>query len=145
MEKCLPTRSELHGTKCVRPSKDHSFIQEALFETCLVPIVTSGFLLFCDFASLYDTHVLVPHLAKMYVKCYTYNFSWMAYEDPFWKEQTTVLITHARAMLVALFHYKMHAVDVMRFLRGTYTGEHRDIDATVEILVYLDIDPWLIS
>ena len=39
----------------------------------------------------------------------------------------------------------MHAADVMRFLGGTYTEEHRDIDAIVEILNSHDIDPWLIS
>ena len=81
----------------------------------------------------------------MYVKCYTYDFSRMAYEDPFWKAQTTVPIIHARAMLAALFHYKIHAADVMRFLGGTYMGEHRDIDAIVIELNKYGIDPWLIS
>ena len=69
----------------------------------------------------------------------------MAYEDPFWKEQTTVPIIHAGAILAALFHYKMHAADLMCFLGGTYTGEHRDIDAIVVELNLYDIDPRLIS
>ena len=39
----------------------------------------------------------------------------------------------------------MFAADVMRFLGGTYTGEHRDVAATVELLTNLDVDPWLIA
>ena len=48
-------------------------------------------------------------------------------------------------MLAALFHYNMHAADIMRFLGGTYTGEHSGIDAIVVNLNSHDIDPWLIS
>ncbi|KAL7545571.1 hypothetical protein ACHAWF_008925, partial [Thalassiosira exigua] len=49
------------------------------------------------------------------------------------------------AMLAAPFHYQMHASDVMRFLGGTFTGEHRDITSIVETLTSHDIDPWLIA
>ena len=105
----------------------------------------SGCLAYYDFASLCSTHPLVLHLVKMIVKCHDYNFTWVAYEDPFWKKQLTVPRDHAYAMLAALFHYRMHAPDLMRFLGGTYTGEHRDITATVECLVSHDINPWLIT
>ena len=81
----------------------------------------------------------------MFVKCHTYNFTWIAYEDPLWREQTTVPQEHAMAMMAALFHYKMHAADIMRFLGATYTGEHRDIPAITEVLISHDIDPWLIA
>ena len=52
---------------------------------------------------------------------------------------------HARAILAVLFYYKIHAADVMRFLGGTYMGEHRDVDAIVIKLNLHDIDYWLIS
>jgi len=48
-------------------------------------------------------------------------------------------------MLAALFHYRMHAPDVMRFLGGTYTGKHRDINDIVATLTTHNIDPWLIT
>lgn len=79
------------------------------------------------------------------IKCYSYDFTWIAEEDAEWKKQTTVPQNHAMATLAALFHYRMHAPDVMRFLGGTYTGEYRDIDAIVEKLTSHDIDPWLIA
>jgi len=39
----------------------------------------------------------------------------------------------------------MHAADVLRFLGGTYAGEHRDIDSAVEQLTQHGIDPWLVT
>ena len=142
----LPTRSSLHSRKRFgHPSKDHSNTQEAAFETCLFPILTSGFLDFYSFCSLCSTHILVIHLITMIIKCHSYDFTWIAYEDPFWKRQTTVPQSHAFAMLAALFHYRMHSPDVMRFLGGTYTGEHRDITSIVQVLTSHNIDPWLIT
>ena len=55
-------------------------------------------------------------MIKMFFKCNLYDFTWIAYENPLWKEQTTVPQEHAMAMMAALFHYKMHAADIMRFL-----------------------------
>ncbi|KAL7523679.1 hypothetical protein ACHAXR_000284, partial [Thalassiosira sp. AJA248-18] len=60
----------------------------------------------------------------MIVQLARYDFTWIAYEDPDWKHQTTVPQSHARAFLAALFHYGMHAPDVMRYVGGTYTGEY---------------------
>ena len=48
-------------------------------------------------------------------------------------------------MMAALFHYKMHAADIMRFLGGIYTREHRAIPAITEVLIPHNIDPWLIA
>ncbi|EJK56083.1 hypothetical protein THAOC_24095, partial [Thalassiosira oceanica] len=56
--------------------------------------------------------------------CRDYDFTWLASEDPHWKAQNTIPTSHVRAMLSALFFYKMNAPDVMRFLGGTYTGEY---------------------
>ena len=142
----LPTRSELHREgRFGRPSKNHSFTQEGCFETCLFPLLTSGYLNFYDFMCLCGTHILIPHMVKMIIKCHTYDFTWITYEDPFWKQQTIVPQSHAMAMLAALFFYRMHAPDVMRLLGGSYTGEHRDISTIVACLTSHDIDPWLIT
>ena len=81
----------------------------------------------------------------MIIKCSSYEFTWLAYEDADWKQQTTVPQDHALATLAALFHYCMHAPDVLRFLGGTYTGEHRNINTIVETLTSHNIDPWLIT
>ncbi|KAL7523340.1 hypothetical protein ACHAXR_000806, partial [Thalassiosira sp. AJA248-18] len=145
-KKHLPSRSSLHDRKRFgRPSRYHSVTQEACFETCLFPILMSGYLGFCEFSALCNTHSVIPHLVKMMVKLQNHDFRWLAYDDPHWKAQQTVPQSHAMAILAALFHYRMHAADVMRYLGGTYTGEHRDIDGAVACLVDHNIDPCLIA
>ena len=81
----------------------------------------------------------------MITKCHTYDFTWIAYEDQFGAQQSVVPRSHTYAMLSVLFHYLMHAADLMRFFGGTYAGEHRDINEIVRCLTSHDIDPWLIT
>jgi hypothetical protein len=126
------------------PSKVHSNTQTSCFDTCIYPILMSGYLDLYMFSTVCHIHVLFEHLTRMIIRCTSYNFTWISYEDPFWKQQTDVPQSHAVVMLVALFHYRMHAPDVMQFLGGTYIGEHRDINSIVAILSHHDIDPWLI-
>ena len=56
----------------------------------MITVMTSGFLSYYDFATICDTHVLVLHMIKMFVKCHTYDFTWIVYQDPLWRKQTTV-------------------------------------------------------
>ncbi|KAL7524346.1 hypothetical protein ACHAWF_000910 [Thalassiosira exigua] len=37
-------------------------------------------------------------------------------------------------MLAALFHYRIHTADAMRFLGNTYTGEYRNINGVIETI-----------
>ena len=48
-------------------------------------------------------------------------------------------------MMAALYHYRMHSADVMRWLGGTYTGAYRLTQNTVEMLQQHNIDPLLIA
>ena len=142
----LPSRSQLHNRhRFGCPSRAHSFTVEASFDSCMFTILLSGYLGKNEFTKLCNITPLIAHLARMIVRYHDYDFTWIAHEDPDWKKQSTVPQSHARAMLAAMFHFQMHAPDVMRFLGGTYTGEYRDIDATVQILTSYDIDPWLIA
>ena len=105
-KQALPTRLALHNrARFGSPSKNHSFTQEGCFETCIFPILVSGYLDFYDFSCLCSTHGLIPHLVSMIIRCHPYDFTWIAYEDPFWKQQTTVPQSHACIMLAALFHF----------------------------------------
>ena len=109
------------------------------------PVLTSGCLDYYNFISLCDTSPVVHHLVKSIARLWSYDFTCIAYEDANWVQQKDNPQSHARAMLAALHHYNMHSPDVLHFLGGTYTGEHRDIEAVVEQLTKLDIDPWLIA
>jgi hypothetical protein len=100
---------------------------------------------FIEFASLCSITPLIPHLGRLAVALDSYDFTWLKEEDPDWKCQTTVPQSHAKATLAAMLHYGMHAPDVMRYLGGTYTGEHRNVDETVATLTEHGVDPWLIA
>ena len=143
--KSLPTRAALHGGRMGKPDGRHSFCQQACFETCLFPLLTSGYLDFTGFAATTAVHPLLLHMARMVVGLHDYDFTWLPAEDPNWKSQQTIPTAHVRATTAALFHYRMHAPDVVRWLGGTYTGEYRFDQDIVPTLHRLGIDPLLIA
>jgi hypothetical protein len=106
-------------------------------------ILTLTALPFIQFASLCSIMPLIQHLSRLAVALHAYDFTWLKEEDPDWKFKITVPPDHATT-LVPLFHHSMHASDIMRYLGGTYTGEHRGVEKTVATLTEHDLDPWLI-
>ena len=73
----------------------------------------------------------------MITKCHNYDFTWISYEDPYWKDQQDVPQLHAMAMMAALFHYRMHAPDLMRFLGGTDRSPYRDFQCLFLSVIWL--------
>ena len=117
--KALPTRAELHKGPFGKPSPNHLFVQAATLDTCMYHVLASGILPYEYFVNLCKVTPTITHLAKQIVQLKNYDFTWIRDEDPYWKKQLTVPQSHARAMMAAMFHYGMHASDVMRFLGGT--------------------------
>ena len=71
----LPTLSNLHKGNLGRPSKNHSFTQEASFETVLFQVMKIGsqYMTKSDKMNLCSLHPLIGHLSKMideYAKIY---------------------------------------------------------------------------
>ncbi len=87
----------------------------------------------------------IPHKVKMIIKICNYDFTWIRDKDPNWKDQTTIPISHALAILTALFHYLMISSNLIWFLGGTYLGEFCDIDRIIDQLTAFDINPWIIA
>jgi hypothetical protein len=56
------------------PNSNHSFLQEASFETCLLPLLQVGFFYIANILSIPDTHPLAIQLAASYVALQTYAF-----------------------------------------------------------------------
>ena len=84
------TCMQLHNKQFHRRSTNYSFTQKTYFETYIILILVSGYLGFYDFARLCNTHALIPHRAMVITKCHTYDFTGIAHEDPFWKQQSVV-------------------------------------------------------
>ena len=141
----LPSKSALRLTAFGRSDTDHSFTQEASFETCLLPLLKSGYLSAPDTYSLLDTHPLVSHLATSYVSLRSLDFRGLRDYNPDWATQTHIPPLKQYAMLACLFHYDLDTSLLMRFLGNNYTGAHREISAIVSVLRVHKIDPILID
>ncbi len=141
----LPSKSALRLTAFGRSDPDHSFTQEASFETCLLPLLKSGYLSAPDTYSLLDTHPLVSHLATSYVSLRSLDFRGLRDYNPDWATQTHIPPLKQYAMLACLFHYDLDTSLLMRFLGNNYTGAHREISAIVSVLRVHKIDPILID
>ena len=110
----------------------------------MITILTSGYQLYYEFTTLYETYVLVPHMTKCSSSSIPMTSCGL---------RTKTLLeganhgptNHARTMLSALFHYKMHAANIMCFLGQTYIGERWDIPVVTEILISQEINPWPIT
>ena len=89
----LPSRTTLLRTAFGRPDSNHSFTQEASFETCLLPLLQSGFVDVTTTIALLATHPLVLHLAISYISLRQYNFRWIRSPDPTWATQTCIPAT----------------------------------------------------
>ena len=99
-----------------KPDQNHSFTQEAAFETAIVFILKNKYLKGNDLNHLLKTHPLIDHMNAMITKCASNDFSWLHTPDPAWAEQKTIPPEKALACLACLFHYNLNASMVMRYL-----------------------------
>jgi hypothetical protein len=141
----LPSKSKLLRGPFGRPDINHSFNQEACFETALLPILKSGFLSPIDTISVLETHPFFSHLAASSVGYSTYDFRWIQGYNLDWEKQTDINPERVIALTAALFHYDLDHGMLMRYLGKNFTGEHRDVPAIVRTLKEYKIDQSLID
>lgn len=127
-----PTPTELRTTGFGQTSINHSFNQEASFETTLLCIVKSGFLDEESKKELGETHPLIEHLIKMIKELAAVDFSSLRTYNTEWATQKETPKERVRLLLACLLHYDGRVGDVMRYLGGNYTAEYRDINNRIE-------------
>jgi hypothetical protein len=129
----VPTVTEPYNGGFGRPSKIHSFTQEACFETCLFQVLKIGsqYMSVHDLDSLLDTHVLVRHLHKMIAWFATVDFSPLREYDPNYATQREIPKERIKMFMACLFHYDLNVANVMRYVDNNYTGGWRDINKMV--------------
>ena len=141
----LPSRSALLRAAFGRPDSKHSFTQEASFETCLLPLLRSGFANATATISLLATHPLVLHLAISYISLRQYDFRWVRSPNPTWATQPSIPAAKQYAMLACLFHYDLDTSFLFRYLGNNYTGAYRDVHSTIATLHTFKISSTLIT
>jgi hypothetical protein len=73
-KKALPTRLDLTSEGFGQPDLNHSFSQEACFETTVLHTLCSSFLAPTDTLAVMGAHPLIGHLASFKVACTNYDF-----------------------------------------------------------------------
>ena len=142
----MPTRTQLfRRTTFGKPDLNHSFAQEACFETTLLHTLCSGFLTPADTVSLFTVHPLIGHLASAKVTYSSYDFRWINEYDQRWETQTEINLLRQDAMTACLLHYNLDTSLLMRYVGNNYTGAYREVDKVVNKLRYLKIDETLID
>jgi hypothetical protein len=130
----IPPRHLLWRNQFGRPDINHSFHQIPCFETTAIHIIKSGFLAPSDLVSLTSAHELMGHLSASVVAYARYDFRWIREYNLDWSNQASIDPDRQIALTAALFHFELDVSLLMRYLGRNYTGEYRDVVATVKIL-----------
>jgi hypothetical protein len=139
------TRSLRLSTSFGWPDINHSFLQEATFETTLILIIRLGFLDQPNLFGLFITHPVVGHLISSIVQYAKYDFRWLCNYDNAWAVQTAIPPMKQHAMMACLLHYTMDTLLLMCFLGHNYTGAHCDTHEVHQVLISYRMDTALIS
>ncbi|KAL3779516.1 hypothetical protein HJC23_011152 [Cyclotella cryptica] len=114
-------------------------------ETCLLPLLQSGFVDVTTTIALLATHPLVLHLAISYISLRQYDFCWIRNPNPAWATQTSIPSTKQYAMLACFFHYRLDTSFLFRYLGNNYTGAYREVHSTLSTLHKFNISSELIT
>jgi len=101
---------------------NHSFAQEACFETTLLHILCSGYLAPQDTLAVCDAHPLIGHLAAAKIAYTHYDFRWLVEYNIDWDNQKVIDPARQEAMTACLLHYNLDTSMLMRYLGNNYTG-----------------------
>eukprot|EP00984_Skeletonema_dohrnii_P026854 scaffold16255_cov75-Skeletonema_dohrnii-CCMP3373.AAC.2 len=125
----LPSHAALLRTPFGRPSLNHSFTQEASFDTIIFSVFKYGvgFLTESDFDALCSVNVLLHHFATMIVALHAVDFRALREPDPNWSLCQSIPRLKELDFLALLFHYDLHLSAAVRFLGPKYLGGHRNI------------------
>jgi hypothetical protein len=140
-----PSPRDLLRSSFGKTSANHSFVQEACFETSFVIVLKSGFFEPADILALHRCHPLLSHLLCACVHLHRYDFLWLARYNLDWDKQQSLDRNKAYAFLACLLHYNLSVASTIRFLGNNYTGAYRDIPSIVASLRSHGIAETLIS
>jgi len=132
-------------TKFGKQDLNHSFAQEACFETTLLHTLCSGYLTPADTIAVCGAHPLIAHLGAAKVAYVNYDFRWLRQYDTDWDKQTVIDPAKQEAMTACLFYYNLDTSMLMRYLGNNYTGAYREVDSIVLKLRQLKITESLIE
>jgi hypothetical protein len=140
-----PTGTDLWTTGFGGTSKDHTFTQEASFETSLLCIFKSNYLSEQDANPLLNCHPLIAHLWHTIKRLKQHDFSQLREYNDQWESQKVIPKNRTINFLACLLHYDGRVGDVMRYAGNNYTGSYRNIHEKITRIRQLVDDDDLVS
>lgn len=130
----LPTAAELASTGFGKPSKNHSFTQEASGETIIFTFLKYGarYLNEEELCALRNTHPLIEHISNMIKSFKRIDFSALREYDRDYATRTEIPKERIKMFMACLYHYDLSIANVMRYVGNNYTGAYRDIQKSVK-------------
>jgi len=119
-----PTASALTSSSFGRPSKNHSFTSEAVFDHIIIFLIKSELLDDHSLLSLLQVHPLYFHLHASISRFKTLDFRPLSRPNSDFKSQTTIPFLKRMQFLACILHYNFHAGSVFRFLKNNHTNAH---------------------
>mmetsp|Transcript_16875 Transcript_16875/g.38682 ORF Transcript_16875/g.38682 Transcript_16875/m.38682 type:complete len:650 (+) Transcript_16875:2568-4517(+) len=138
----LPSTASLCRADFGRPDINHSFTQEACFETVVLQVLKRiDFLDGDSVTQLYHSHPLIPHMARMLYKLADYDFRWVRNVPKDWATEDPLNNDRIMALTAALLHFDNNVSMLMRWLGNNFTGSYRNVERTIDrIRPYVDDD-----
>jgi len=111
-----------------RPSTDHSFILDIVFDHVLIFNSKSKYLSKQDTQSIIQTHPLYAHLHKTRINKLKYlDFRPLSSIDENFSSSTTIPVPQTRQIVSAILHNNFHVGSVIRYCGNNYTSAHIDV------------------
>ena len=141
-----PSAAQLLRTPFGRPSKDHSFTQEACFETILFHLLSSKLLDGKSRTTLLLADETFETLDSAITEHENVDFSQLAEYDPNWESQTSIPQDRVTHFTACLFHYGMQISLVYRYAGNNYMAAyHHDFLPTTLARLKTFLEPELLD
>ena len=132
-----PSSTELLLHKFGRPSTDHSFTSDMVFDHVLIFILKTKYLSQQDTKSILQTHPLYLHLHETMKKLQHLDFRPLSSIDEKFAARTTIPFTRTRQFMAAILHYNFHVGSLIRYCGNNYTNAHIDVPTLIDKIKHI--------
>ena len=122
-----PTSTKLMLHKFGRPSPNHSFTSDVVFDHIFIFIIKSQFISTKDVTPLLRAHPLYQHLYTINTTLQNFDFRPLSKYNTNFQSQTSISSTRTRQFMAAILHYNFHVGSVIRYCGNNYTNEHINV------------------
>jgi hypothetical protein len=125
-----PTISQLVRGCLMKPSLNHQYmVSDVVLDNVIIKLLkpSESFLTYKDVANFSKVNCLYQEMIHDGVRLRTLDFSQLRELRIGYVEQTAIQPSHVDMATACAIHYTLHSGMVIRYSRGKYVGENRDV------------------